>query len=296
MNKRLKNIFEDNIIIDQIETWPKIICKIIDDNEDIIHSFFERDSEISALQEKNIEARIDVPKNIYKEKFRGIKRQIYSILEKYNFVIFHCTRLLHSEIVDIENGGLKLANVNLIEKKLKNAFSEGYIDQLMIDKIREENLSNEHNRENQVCFFGALYTLRNDEGGLNLLFCHWGGEIIYFPYLDVDVDMLEKLRKIGSPAVVIAHSQFSVLFDNKDQELYEGYDGDLIHGMIKYYCYTKKYIVPKYDSNFSDVDFFLERGFVVDRVISKKYHEKLFEELVQMSKWEDYNRNCIYEK
>ena len=291
MKRDLKNIFFGNIVTDLFETWPKWLVDDFEEYSRLSINFFKRDREIFDIQTSNtnnaIDARISPPKNIYKDKFHRFKEDICNKLRNHRFILFHCTRLIDEEIADIRSNGLELSGQSLVEKKLNYALKNGFLDEETIKEIKENNLAEEHNRVGQICFFSSLYTLRNDKKGLTPLFCHWGGEMIYF---DKRNDFtLNRLREIGQPCVVVVNCNIDVICPS----ISEYSDGDIIQRMIQHYLIHKGYI--KGSEKFIDRDFHLEsQSIVVIDIVCKKGNAELFEGLTRMSVWHMNNRNCVY--
>ncbi|WP_132190136.1 MULTISPECIES: hypothetical protein [Kribbella] len=127
---------------------------------------------------------------------------------------FHSTRLLDVEVSAIRETGLVALSEDLITTRLGYAVAAGALSPEAAEVIASEHLLNDLDgrgayRVGQVCFVSGKSVFVDDVDGLSPLLGHWGGEAIYFAYHEKDPRAL-RLRRIGQPAVVVAHLDLSV--------------------------------------------------------------------------------------
>ena len=253
--------FDNHIILDKIDSWPEEVLGHIKNNESSLRGFFEEEHRINNLANENILAKYNRPYNIHHNKWTNTIFKIEKILKNYSIVGIHCTKILETEIHDIQQHGLKPLSKEFANQRIEKIYKEGLIsNELRNELLNKEELDSD-NRKGSISVFHCLSTLK-DESGLNKLFGFWGGEAIY-SY----VKNSEELRKIGIPCIVLTSIRIT------EFNIYP----ELSKRMLSYY----------FDNNLypHDTDSFIKKELKVLRII--KRDEKIFEDLTHIQTWED---------
>ncbi|MET9313094.1 hypothetical protein ABZX12_14820 [Kribbella sp. NPDC003505] len=147
---------------------------------------------------------------------------------------FHSTRLLDAEVSAIRETGLVALSDDLIAARLRHAVAAGALSPKEAEVIASEHLLNDldgrgAHRTGQVCFVSGKSAFVDDLDGLLPPLGHWGGEAIYFAYHETDPRAL-RLRRIGQPAVVVAHLDLAVggVHDYQIDRLLKAFVGRLL--------------------------------------------------------------------
>lgn len=171
----------DKIVnVDDISSWP------ID-----IASFIEEQSKTANLESN--------PSMTAEDKI------LLNLLDSLYLLVYHATRLLPHEEIDIKNNGLQILTKELATNKVQGAVAGGYIDQ----NVGRELLAGSSlwsdpyaHRADQICFVLGKTPFEMEYSGLHSLLNIWGGESINFT--EVGNKFKPKLKEIGEPAVVRA--------------------------------------------------------------------------------------------
>jgi len=90
---------DKSIDFDDINTWPQNISDYIESNINDIHLYYETEQND---WEYYIKYRIR-KENIYKTKYDCILNEIDNLLQNKKFIVYHCSRLIPEEIIQISN-------------------------------------------------------------------------------------------------------------------------------------------------------------------------------------------------
>uniref|UniRef100_UPI002F918A1B hypothetical protein n=1 Tax=Streptomyces virginiae TaxID=1961 RepID=UPI002F918A1B len=121
----------------------------------------------------------------------------------------HHTRLLDHEKDAIRAQALRLLNAQLVNDRLDQAHSLGYLTEAEHERLRSVNETvpeqrGPGQREDQVCLTLSTAPLTHNVGGVRRLLTYWGGEAIYWQHCEGSPALADKLRSLGTPSVVTA--------------------------------------------------------------------------------------------
>jgi hypothetical protein len=237
MKNKLVSKIGNHIVLDLIETWPKEVKQIIENNEEIIREYLELECEIDRQAQEDVLLRVFRPENKYKVDWSNIVDEIEGKLKTNSFVGFHCTKLIDSEITHISTYGLKPLSNEILSSRLEKLYSNGMLSKMVFEQLKSNNLSTEYNRKDRVFFFHGVNTLKS-ESGLYRLFRLWGGEALYANH-ERNHEIYTELFYIGKPCIVLGSltyedinpypllaTRFVNVFLNKDNLKYNAYDFD----------------------------------------------------------------------
>jgi len=253
--------FDNHIILDKFDSWPKDVLELVKTNESSLKGFFEEEHRIDRLARKDISIRYNRPQNIHHEKWDDTINRIEEILKNYSIVGIHSTKLLDTEIKDIQQNGLRPLSKEFANQRVEFVYRKGLIS----EELREELINKEElvadNRKGKIFVFHCLSTLK-DEWGLNKLFGYWGGEALY-----AYAKNSKELRKIGIPCIVFTSIKI------KEFDIYPEL--------------SKRMLASYFDDNYypHDTDSVIEYKLSVLRII--KRDEKLFEDLTNIKDWDE---------
>ena len=197
------NIYDKhNFILDNIDTRPVSVKKLIILNDKLIKQFLLEESFIDNKAYEDVMYRINRPINKYKEKWSILLDKIEREIEKIQIMSFHCTRLTDQEINDIVQNGLKPLDFNFTKKRLDCLLKEWLINKNTYNILLKENAASDENRKWKIFFFHCISTCR-DEWWLHRLFRSWGGEAIYLNH-EENKEINNQIRKIGKPCIIVA--------------------------------------------------------------------------------------------
>jgi hypothetical protein len=180
--------FENHIILDKFDTWPKRILEVIEGSK----------KELLGYLKERVEYRHNRPDNIYEKSWCNALEIIESELQNTNFIGFHCSKLLDFEMSDILTFGLRPLEVEFSNSRVHKVHELGLIGEELKKKLLNKEEISADNRKGRICFFHTIAALKV-EWGLRRLFKCWGGEAMYLNF-----EQNTDLQKFGTPCIVIA--------------------------------------------------------------------------------------------
>ncbi len=130
---------------------------------------------------------------------------LLSLLDSMHLLVYHATRLLPHEEIDIRTSGLQILTKELITKKIQSAVAGGFLEKNIGSELLADSTlwsDPRAHRADQICFVLGKTPFEREDPGLCPLFSIWGGESINFTKVGSKYKSL--LRKIGEPAVIKA--------------------------------------------------------------------------------------------
>lgn len=195
-----------HIVIDVQESWPLELVNLLKDSKENLMNYLEEEKSIDEAAIENVLLRMNRPMNKYQQGWDELITRIKSIISKYKFIGFHCTRLTKEEVTEVLLNGLKPLNEELLSKKLNVLLDLNFIDSDEYHKMLVNEQVNEEGRKDKVFTFHEIHTL-TDESGLKRLFRCWGGEYFYYGN-EEKRDFRDKYFHIGKATILITSHQY----------------------------------------------------------------------------------------
>ena len=195
-----------NVEIEVEDTWPPDFLQDVVQHRDLILSYQREEQRIDSLRQNDIFARVDPPRNKFKDRHNELLDRLDELLTKHRIIGYHCTRLTAGEIAAIKSKGLRLLSPDLVRQRLDQCVADGYMTPthrayLDNSQTMRDSLGNRHgNRTGMIWFCPNRSTLR-DASGVHRLFRSWGGEAVYVGHED-DKHVGPVLASIGTPCIV----------------------------------------------------------------------------------------------
>jgi len=253
--------FENHIILDKVDSWPKEILCLIRNEEKALKNYLQEESRIDIIGRTDLSIRYNRPINIYSGKWEEVTESIELSLKEYNIIGIHCTRLMDYEITDILNNGLRPLSKDFANSRIEKLFEKGLISKELRCKLVDKEEYSDENRRGKISVFHCLSTLK-DEWGLNRLFGIWGGESVYS-----EIQNPKELMRIGTSCIVLTSIKI------RDFDIYPEL--------------SKRMLAIFFDDNYfpHDTDSFLETKLNVLKIIRRE--DNLFAELTGIQDWHE---------
>jgi hypothetical protein len=250
---------ENHIILDNIKSWPLEVISLIKSSEKELKGYIQEEHRIDKLGRDDLSVRYNRPYNSYTEEWTNTINNLEKVLAEHSIVGFHCTKLMDSEILDIQSNGLQPLSKDFANQRVNKLFEQNLISQDLKNELENKEELSSENRIGKIFVFHCLSTLK-DEWGLNRLFGYWGGESLY-AYLKSS----RELKQIGTSCIVITSIKINEL------DIYP----ELSKRMIAVYFNDNYY--PH------DTDSIIESKLDVVKIIKRE--DKLFEQLTDIHEW-----------
>lgn len=204
-----KYVPDKTLIFDRLETYPAFVFEVLRKNESLIRNYYKEQKQIEAINKKLNYFPTENP-NKYLSQLNDLANDLAKELIEQGFSVlaFHCTHLVNEEIQDIKENGFKLFNKEAHYQKL-DILSEYDFTEDEIKQLKKLSYAEQGSRENKVYFNHNISTL-NTDCGLSDILEIWGGEITFWDK-DLSKELINKLKEIGSPCVVISKIQLLLI-------------------------------------------------------------------------------------
>ncbi len=141
--------------------------------------------------------------------FDAALRGLGDVVQLYEILGWHCTRLTDSEAGEILCKGMKLPNAVMLAHRVDILLNIGCITPNIAWRLKSENQADVEYRAGMVwfCFFPPQNA---GESGIERFFRHWGGEALYVCHEDDPVTS-SAISTIGKPRLVEADVPIALL-------------------------------------------------------------------------------------
>ena len=210
-----------DVEIEDINSWPPEFQKLAIQNKALVISHHEECLRIYRFYEDDDYLRKNPPKNRYKQAYRALVDQLEALLAPHRIIAYHCSRLTKEEIVNIKQEGLRILTADLVNKKLDQCLSHGYLEQAEYKRIKNsphlfESLNDQlDSRTGKIHFCASRTTLRDDHA-VYRLFRSWGGEALYRGH-EQDSRLAHVIGRIGVPCIVVSVIPFMRISQDSSQ-------------------------------------------------------------------------------
>ena len=202
-----------DVEIEDIDSWPPGFREAVMQSMPLVISYHEECSRIGKYREGgDVLLQIHPPENRYKQDYRALVERLEALLLPHRIVSYHCTRLTQEEIVDIKQEGLQVLTTNLVNKRLEQCLSHGYLNQVEYERIKNsphlpKSLNDINGKRTGMIHFCANRSTLQDCDAVYRLFRSWGGEALYWGH-EEDTDLAPVLGRIGVPCIVVCAIPF----------------------------------------------------------------------------------------
>lgn len=155
----------NHIEVENANTWPIQARKLLENNLNILSLHAEREI---AYPDLPLLERINAV-NPYKAQQRSIIEQLDQIINNHHLIGYHCTRLLDSEITNIQINGLNPLSPELFANRIKQATEGNIITPDTASHLLSNNLCSETNRKGRLWFVCGISELKMNMGLVSFL-------------------------------------------------------------------------------------------------------------------------------
>lgn len=171
--------------LDRPKKWPAPLLRYLDAQHDLF------------LDWKTEQSWVTSPR--YDEAIYGL----VDILQPYEIMGWHCTRLTDMEIEEILRNGMQLPDATMLARRIDALAKANQITSDVARCLKSDNQADEENRAGKVwfCFFLPRTA---GEGGIERFFRYWGGEALYNSHENNQITQ-SAISRIGTPCIVEAN-------------------------------------------------------------------------------------------
>ena len=211
--------------LDSPQSWPKELLAHLDKH----HEFFlqwENDQAQPFDFDKLIDSFIpseDHQGQSSSQEYDQVCRGLRRVLQPYDILGWHCTRLTDFEAAEIQSNGVQLPNARMLARRIDALSNRNCINRNIARHFKCKNQADHNNRAGRVwfCFFPPW---KQGEHGIGKFFRYWGGEALYRCHED-DLVTSSALSSIGTARIVEADVPIALLreFGYLEPNIYRRY-------------------------------------------------------------------------
>ena len=192
--------------LDYPPAWPAKLLGYLDKHHDLFLGWETKQGPVVSAQD-------------YDKAIHGLRR----VLQPYEILGWHCTRLTDDEADEIRRNGMQLPNAEMLARRIDAVVRTGEITSDIARRLKSENEAGAEYRAGMIAF--CFYPPGNaGEDGIGRFFRHWGGEALYVCH-ENDPVTSPAISCIGTPCIVEAHIPIASLrqYGSLDLSIYRRY-------------------------------------------------------------------------
>lgn len=243
-------LYEDTVILNMADTWPKEWVELLDKNKRLIRNYKYMQTRNNTLQSKAYsyhpyKTEYLNRKNKYYDAYEALKIEFGNLIRKFNktFLCYHASRYMREEIEDIIANGLNVSTQKSVRYRLNNLLGNDYISLVECKSLYENNLLQTQVTRNNLLYFtlGNVDVSYPNSYDLFNLYNNFGGEIIYETI--EGTELAKRLNSSSVPCLVIAGIKSDMVDDFNLHKI--------VDNIFRLYCkkYTSKISAEIYVSN-----------------------------------------------
>lgn len=149
---------------------------------------------------------------------------LVDVLQSYEIMGWHCTRLTDMETEEILRNGMQLPDATMLARRIDALAKANQITSDVARCLKSDNQADEENRAGKVwfCFFPPWTA---GEDGIERFFRYWGGEALYNSHENNQITQ-SAISRIGTPCIVEANVPIASL------EMYIGLAFKIVHRFL----------------------------------------------------------------
>lgn len=184
-----------------VGTYPDNVLAVLRDREELLLNFYAEEKRLDELDQDTPEAIIR--NNKYFDEFeRFLAEQLEPELDPVAVRVWHYSRLLEHEKVELRHSGMTPASLDFLEKRLLALRKEELLNEADCSEVFKSSAldpTNGPGRRVGMIWF-TTYPFHPAEGGVIPFLNSWGGEGVYWNLKTSQID--QKLKSIGSPCIL----------------------------------------------------------------------------------------------
>jgi hypothetical protein len=183
-----------------LETFDEALLAELNARRDSLRDY-ELTSKRNFLEQQAAKGRVPLKSNTYAaERNYVVEQVIMPAMEQRTIRAWHYTRLTDDETALLESGGTYISDLASIRRRLDAQVAARVLLAGTADALHAASPFHQPNETRSGKFWMTSHPVSADDGGVELLLAHWGGEGVYF-WLK-DPELIELVKSFGRPRVI----------------------------------------------------------------------------------------------
>ncbi|RCK39991.1 hypothetical protein [Thalassospira xiamenensis] len=187
-----------------LSTFDRELLELLKANEALIRDYTEEENRIFLGYDLGRDQTLHLrPSNRYWDDHHELEKCLAAKMAERSIRAFHYTRLTEAEIGKLQNQGIHLSTQDSLKDRLAGQVEAGAFSEEIASRLYDLSplRSGQENNRSGMFWLSAL-PLSVDDGGVERLLSHWGGEAVYM-WLE-DRSLIELVQSIGKKFVIEA--------------------------------------------------------------------------------------------
>lgn len=178
------------------ESFDPELAAVLEESTDLIRSFlYYKDQDLGG------DHSLSRPENVSAADYLRLVEAIARAMEGRTIRAWHYTRMTDAEVDALRRGGVHLSTLESLRARLDAQVAVGALDSAAANALLDMSPLNNGQMEIRAGRFWMMsHPLAADDGGVEPLMAHWGGEVATMRI--EDATLLGQLAMIGAPRIL----------------------------------------------------------------------------------------------
>ena len=182
------------------KTFDPVLTAQLHDQIDVITDYVARDREIFLAHELGRSRSLMRPENVHAGAFIALREAMGEAMKNRTIRAWRYTRLTDAEVELARRDGIHLSTPQTLRTRLETLVVSGDLTGAQLEALDAASPFHEELKSRSEKFWLASHPIPIDDGGVEPLMAHWGGEVGSM-WLK-DEALLAPLAKIGRPRIL----------------------------------------------------------------------------------------------
>jgi len=183
-----------------VETFDPELIDCLAAHADLIAAYHARANRIFLDHDYGRARTLIRPENEYAADFSDLRDTVGALMDERTIRAWHYTRLTDREVDALRRDGIHLSTPQSLRRRLEAVVAEGHLATADVEALWRRNMFNHQHDSRAGKFWAVSHPQRIDDGGVEPLMRHWGGEAASMWMQDPD--LLAKLARVGQARAV----------------------------------------------------------------------------------------------
>lgn len=183
-----------------VETFDPELTACLTEHADLMAAYYARSNRIFLDHDLGRARTLIRPENVFAAEFGRLRETVTALMDARTIRAWHYTRLTDGEVEAFVRDGVHLSTPESLRGRFDRVVSAGHLTAADAEHLWAHNMFNHQHDSRAGKFWAVSHPQPIDDGGVEPLMKHWGGEAASMWMKDEAV--LTRLAGVGRPRAV----------------------------------------------------------------------------------------------
>lgn len=183
-----------------VETFDPELTACLTEHADLTAAYYARSNKIFLDHDHGRARTLIRPENEFAGEFGALRETVTALMDVRTLRAWHYTRLTDDEVEALVQDGVHLSSPESLRRRFDRMVGAGHLDAADAERLWTHNMFNHQHDSRAGKFWAVSHPQAIDDGGVEPLMKHWGGEAASMWMKDEK--LLARLEGVGQARAV----------------------------------------------------------------------------------------------